>query len=320
MRALLAYGVLVSAGLAGGAPAAAPAAGDASAAMPADAAVKGAPPAPAAAPAKPGAPEPWQTLPPLPPLPAGTVGRHAEIGGARIWFAEWGPKSGGAPVLLLHGGFGNSNYFGRLIPVLVAHGYRVVAMDSRGHGRSTRNDTPLTYDLMAQDVLGLLDRLEISTVYLVGWSDGGIIGLDLAMTHPERLAGLFAFGANADVSGVKEGAEKTPVFGAYLARTAQEYRVLSPTPRQWPGFSAAVSRMWETLPAFTRPELASIKVPTTIADGEYDEAIMRTHAEYMAQAIPGARLVILPDVSHFAMLQDPHAFNAAVLRFLRESR
>jgi pimeloyl-ACP methyl ester carboxylesterase len=310
----------VSAGLAGGAPAAAPVGGDAPAAMAADAAVKGDPPAPAAAPATSVAPKPWQTLPPLPSLPAGTVGRHAEIGGGRIWFAEWGPKSGDVPVLLLHGGFGNSNYFGRLIPALVAHGYRVVAMDSPGHGRSTRNDTPLTYDLMAQDVLGLLDRLEISRVYLVGWSDGGIIGLDLAMTHPGRLAGLFAFGANADVSGLKAGAEKTPVFGAYLARTEQEYRMLSPTPRQWPVFSAAVTRMWETLPAFTRSELASIKVPTTIADGEYDEAIMRTHAEYMAQAIAGARLVILPDVSHFAMLQDPHAFNAAVLRFLRDSR
>jgi pimeloyl-ACP methyl ester carboxylesterase len=266
------------------------------------------------------APAPWQTLPPLPSLPAGTVGRHAEIGGARIWYAEWGTKSSGVPVLLLHGGFGNSNYFGRLIPVLVAHGYRVVAMDSRGHGRSTRSMAPLTYTLMAQDVLGLLDQLKISKVYLVGWSDGGIIGLDLAMTHPDRLAGLFAFGANADVSGLKEGIEKTPVFGAYLARTAREYQVLSPTPHQWEAFRAAVNKMWETLPAFTRAELASIKVPITIADGEFDEAIKQTHDEYMAQAIPGARLVILPDVSHFAMLQDPRAFNTAVLRFLHETR
>ena len=265
-------------------------------------------------------PAPWRTLPPLPSLPAGTVGRHAEIGGARIWFAEWGPKSAGVPVLLLHGGFGNSNYYGRLIPVLAAHGYRVIAMDSRGHGRSTRSDAPLTYDLMAQDVQGLLDQLRISKVYVVGWSDGGIIGLDLAMSHPDRLAGLFAFGANADVSGLKDGAGTTPVFGAYLARTAQEYHELSPTPQQWEGFSAAVTKMWETLPAYTRADLASIKVPTTIADGEFDEGIKRTHEEYMARTIPGARLVILPNVSHFAMLQDPRAFNAAVLSFLKATR
>ena len=277
-------------------------------------------PAPATAAFISSAPALWQTLPPLPSLPAGTVGRHAETGGARIWFAEWGPKSAAVPVLLLHGGFGNSNYYGHLIPALVAHGYRVIAMDSRGHGRSTRSDAPLTYHLMAQDVLGLLDELKISKVYVVGWSDGGIIGLDLAMTHPDRLAGLFAFGVNADVSGLKEGAGTTPVFGAYLARTAQEYQALSPTPHQWEKFSAAVTKMWETLPAYTRAELASIKVPTTIADGEFDEGIKRTHEEYMAHAIPGARLVILPDVSHFAMLQDPHAFNAAVLHFLRGTR
>jgi pimeloyl-ACP methyl ester carboxylesterase len=264
--------------------------------------------------------EPWQTLPPLPSLPAGTVERHAEIAGARIWFAEWGPKSAGVPVLLLHGGFGNSNYYGRLIPVLAGHGYRVIAMDSRGHGRSTRSDAPLTYDLMAQDVLGLLDELGIPKVYLVGWSDGGIIGLDLAMTHPDRLAGLFAFGANADVSGLKEGAGDTPAFHAYLARTAQEYRTLSPTPQQWDKFQAAVLKMWETLPAFTSAELAAISVPTTIADGEFDEGIKRAHEEYLAKTIPGARLVILPRVSHFAMLQDPREFNAAVLNFLRESR
>ena len=72
------------------------------------------------------------------------MGRHAEIGGARIWYAEWGSKSTGVPVLLLHGGFGNSNYYGRLIPALAAHGYRVIAMDRRGHGPRTRNDAPLS--------------------------------------------------------------------------------------------------------------------------------------------------------------------------------
>ena len=222
--------------------------------------------------------KPWQRLPPTPALPPGTVGRHTEIQGARIWYAEWGAGSADTPVLLLHGGFGNANYFGDLIPVLVAHHYRVIAMDSRGHGRSTRSDAPLSYRLMAQDVIGLLDHLKVPKVYLVGWSDGGIQRDSIsAIDHPDRLAGLFAFGANADVSGLKDGAEKTPVFGAYLERTAQEYRALSPTPKDWDGFSAAVNKMWETLPAFTRPELASIKVPTTIADGQFDEAIKQTH-------------------------------------------
>jgi len=258
----------------------------------------------------------WQTLPPTPPLPKGTVGRDIEINGARLWYAEWGPHSSSPPVLLLHGGFGNSNYFGKLIPALAARGYRVIAMDSPGHGRSTRPDGPLSYHLMAEDVIGLLDQLKISKVSLVGWSDGGITGLDIALKHPERLVGLFAFGANVDVSGLNEGVEKTPVFAAYLERTPQEYRKLSPTPDQWDAFNAAVNKMWETLPAYTADQLRTVRVPVTIADGEYDEAIKQSHDRYMAATIPGARLDILPRVSHFAMLQSPAEFNAAVLEFL----
>jgi pimeloyl-ACP methyl ester carboxylesterase len=259
----------------------------------------------------------WQTLPPMPELPKNTLGEYADINGARIWYAAWGKRSAAAPVLLLHGGFGNSNYFGNLIPALVQHGYYVVAMDSRGHGRSTRSDAPMTYHLMAQDVIGLLDRLKIAKVNLVGWSDGGCTGFDLALNHPERLAGLFAFGANADASGDQAGFEKSAAFGAYLKRTPQEYRELSPTKDQWDAFSAAVTKMWDTLPAYTEDQLRSIRVRTTIADGEYDEAIKQSHTRYMAAAIPGARLVILPGVSHFAMLQDPAEFNSAVLEFLR---
>jgi pimeloyl-ACP methyl ester carboxylesterase len=261
--------------------------------------------------------EPWQTLPPTPSLPRGTVAHHAEMDGARLWYAEWGPQSYSPPVLLLHGGFGNSNYFGKLIPALAARGYRVIAMDSPGHGRSTRPDGPLTYHRMAEDVIGLLDRLKVSKVYLVGWSDGGIIGLDIALNHPERLAGLFAFGANADVSGLNEGAEKTPVFAAYLERVPQEYRKLSPTPDQWDAFSTAVNKMWETMPAYTAEQLRTIRVPVSIADGEYDEAIKQSHDRYLASTILGARLDILPKVSHFAMLQNPAEFNAAVFEFLK---
>ena len=259
----------------------------------------------------------WQTLPPTPTLPKGTVGRHAEINGAKLWYAEWGNHAASPPVLLLHGGFGSSSYYGKLIPVLVAHGYRVIALDSPGHGRSTRPDGPLTYDLMAGDVIGLLDRLGIAKVAIVGWSDGGITGLDIAMSHPERLAGVFAFGANTDVSGLNEGVEKTPVFGAFLKRTAEEYQRLSPTPDQWIPFSTAVYKMWDTLPAYTADQLRAIKVPVTIADGEYDEAIKQSHDRYMAATIPGAKLEILQGVSHFAMLQNPTEFNAAVVGFLK---
>jgi len=262
--------------------------------------------------------EPWQRLPATPELPAGTRGQYAAVNGVRIWYAEWGRTHRGTPVLLLHGGLANANYFGHLVATLLAHGYHVIAMDSRGHGRSTRDAQPYSYHLMATDVVALLDLLAIRRVALVGWSDGGCIGYDLALNHPERLERLFAFGANSDVSGARDDVDKDPVFSAYFARTQQEYRRLSPTPDEWDAFSAAVGRMWATEPHFTAGQLRSLHLPVTIADGEHDEALKPEHIRYVAAAIPGARLVFLPGVSHFAMLQNPRAFAAAVLTFLSQ--
>lgn len=175
----------------------------------------------------------------------------------------------------------------------------------------------MTYHMMANDTLKLLDLLHVRKVSLVGWSDGGIIGLDLAINHPERLRRLFAFGANADSSGVYENAGKAPLVIAFEARAKEEYRQLSPTPGDWGSFQAVMSKMWTTEPNFTPEQLRSIRVPSTIADGEHEEIIKPEHARYLAAMIPNAKLVILPNVSHFAILQDPAAFNAAVLKFLR---
>jgi len=261
--------------------------------------------------------EQWQVLPPTPSLPAGTVGHRVLIDGALLWYAEWGAHNGGVPVLLLHGGSLNSNYFGLLIPVLAKHGYRVIAMDSRGQGRSARAQGPITYHMMANDTIALLDRLHIRQVSLVGWSDGGIIGLDLAINHPGRLHRLFAYGANTDVSGVYANAGKAPTVIAFEARAKREYHELSPTPDDWDSFLAVMGHMWSTEPDFSPGQLRSIRVSTTIADGQYEEIIKPQHTRYIAATIPNAKLVILPDVSHFAILQDPAEFNAAVLSFLR---
>jgi pimeloyl-ACP methyl ester carboxylesterase len=261
--------------------------------------------------------EPWKTLPPTPQLPSGTVSHYATLNGARIWYAQWGNTRQRTPVLLLHGGYANSNYFGYLIPFLVEHGYRVIAMDSRGHGRSARTNAPYSYELMASDVVGLLDTLAIKRVDLVGWSDGAIIGYELAIHFPGRLARLYAFGGTSELSGLTDTWSSNPVFKAYLRRVAVEYRDFSPTPDEWDSFNAALSRMWDTQPTITAAQLHSITVPTTIADGQYDEANRPEQIRYIAATIPGATLVILPNVSHFAMLQDPAEFNAAVLAFLQ---
>lgn len=258
--------------------------------------------------------EPWQTLPPTPHLPPALRSGHAEVDGIRMFYAVFGK---GQPVLLLHGGLANSNYWGDVIPILVRHHFEVIVADSRGHGRSTRSAAPFSYELMAADTLALLDHLKIRRVDLVGWSDGGIIGLEIARRHPERLRRLFAYGANADPSGAREDIESNQTFAHYLERTRAEYQALSATPADYDAFVAQIQAMWAREPNLTAAELGSIRVPTAIADGAHEEAIKREHTEYMARTISGATLIILPDASHFGALQNPKEFADAVLGFLR---
>jgi pimeloyl-ACP methyl ester carboxylesterase len=254
---------------------------------------------------------PWERLPPTPALPKGEHSDVAAVNGTRLWYAVFGH---GDPVILLHGGLANSDYWGLQIPVLARH-YQIIVLDSRGHGRSTRTAAPIGYDAMASDVLALMDSLHIEKAALVGWSDGAIIGLDIAIHHPERLTKLFAFAANSDPSGVKD-VERSPVFSAYIERAAHEYEQLSPTPREFKAFLDNISHMWATEPHFTDAELRGIRVSTWIVDADHDEAIKRENTDHMASLIPGAGELILPGVSHFAFLQDPALFNATLLNFL----
>jgi pimeloyl-ACP methyl ester carboxylesterase len=258
----------------------------------------------------------WMTLPPTPTLPQTAQSGYAPVNGIRIWYASFGPKDPrGEPVILLHGGLANANYWGGQVRALQQR-YRVIVMDSRGHGRSTRDDKPYGYDLMASDVIGLMDFLKIPKAAIVGWSDGAIIGLDIALNHPERLTRLFAFAANSDPGGVADIAQ-SPVFNGFIARAEQEYEKLSPTPTEYKSFLAQIEKMWETQPNWTAADLHRIAVPVWIVDADHDEAIKRENTEFMAREIPNGGLLLQPEVSHFSFLQDPEQFTADVLHFLQ---
>ena len=111
----------------------------------------------------------WQTLPPTPPPVAGEHAGHAKVNGISLYYATIGH---GPPVVLLHGGLANSDYWGHQVTALAPR-HTVILVDSRGHGRSTRDARPYGYDLMADDVVALLDTLHIAKADVVGWSDGG---------------------------------------------------------------------------------------------------------------------------------------------------
>jgi pimeloyl-ACP methyl ester carboxylesterase len=256
--------------------------------------------------------ERWETLPPTPaPIPTDRAGELA-VNGIKIHYAIYGQ---GSPVIFLHGGLANTDYWGNQVPAVAAR-HTVILMDSRGHGRSTRDARPYGYDLMADDVVALLDALKIQKADVVGWSDGGILGIDLALRHKDRVGKVFAFAANTVTSGVVEGVEKNPTFAAYIERAGHEYAEHSATPKEYDAFVDQISKMWADQPNWTDDQLKAIDTPVLVVDGDHDEAIKRAHTEYIAATIPHAGLLILPNVSHFAFLQDPDQFNFSILHFL----
>jgi pimeloyl-ACP methyl ester carboxylesterase len=256
--------------------------------------------------------ERWETLPPTPaPIATDRAGELA-VNGIKIHYAIYGQ---GSPVIFLHGGLANTDYWGNQVPAVAAH-HTVILIDSRGHGRTTRDERPYGYDLMADDVVAALDALEIPKADVVGWSDGGILGIDLALRHKDRVGKVFAFAANTVTSGVVDGVEKNPTFAAYIERAGHEYVEHSATPKEYDAFVDQISKMWADQPNWTDDQLKAIDTPILVVDGDHDEAIKRAHTEYIAATIPHAGLLILPNVSHFAFLQDPDQFNFAILHFL----
>jgi pimeloyl-ACP methyl ester carboxylesterase len=246
------------------------------------------------------------------PLPAAADEGFIENDGASIRYSAYGS---GSPVILLHGGLGHSGNWGYQVPVLIKAGHRVILMDSRGHGRSTRDSKPFTYELMASDVLAVMDHLDVDRAALVGWSDGACTSMVLGMKQPHRVAGVFFFGCNMDPGGTKE-IQQGPVLDRCFSRHVKDYASLSATPDQFRDFLAAVSKMMETEPNYNAADLAQITVPVTIVQSEHDEFIKLEHAEYLARTIPDAQFVLLQGVSHFAPLQRPALFNRTVLQFL----
>ncbi len=262
----------------------------------------------------PGADEIWHQLPAPRKLPDPSTSGYAWVNGIQLYYATYGT---GEPLLLLHGPLGNSDYWGNQVPAF-ARKYRVIIIDSRGHGRSTRDNHLYSYRLLASDVLALLDLLHIDKVSIVGWSDGGNIGLQLAIHHPERLRKLFVFDANFNPSGFRSDVDESDTFIRYVEQAGRDYQRLSATPEDYWYFFQAVNLMWGAEPNFTIQQLGRIRMPVMIAAGAHDEAIKSDHTAQLARSIPGAKLLILPDAGFFAIWQQPKRFNKAVLDFLED--
>lgn len=257
----------------------------------------------------------WETLPLPPEMPKATSTGTVEVKGAQIYYATYGVETG-EPVVLLHGGLGNSDHFAFQMPALVDK-FRVIVVDSRGQGRSTLSKAKLSYHAMADDVIAVLDKLAIEKAALVGWSDGGEIALDLAIHQPARVTKLFVVGANYDANGSKpRGGSSTPTFQAYAAKCKADHAKLSSKPRSYDAVIDALLPVWRNPAGFTKAQLKAISVPAAITLGDHDEIIVLDQVKEMGKLIPKGKSIVFENASHFVMWQDPESFNRALVAFL----
>ncbi|KIW47880.1 uncharacterized protein PV06_00536 [Exophiala oligosperma] len=278
---------------------------------------------------------PWQTMPSLPPMPDPKFNGTARINDVDLWYAMYGAElfksrsAGYSPVVFLHGGFANSDYYAHQIRHLEHGPYTLITVDSRAQGRSSDDLTrPLTYDAMAEDVIALMDYLEVDRFSTVGWSDGSCLSFDLAMNYSQRIDRVFAFGGTYSYENINATVMETETFSTYMRWVQDDFKRLSPSSGTFDEFEERMMQMWSSEPVWTAESFQ--KVPSLFDDpdapiiwivaGDSEEAVTRTTPGNLHSWIWGSSLVTLPSVSHFAMFQDPKTFNILLGRLLELER
>jgi pimeloyl-ACP methyl ester carboxylesterase len=233
---------------------------------------------------------------------------YAAVNGLNMYYEVHGE---GPPLLLLHGGCGSISekwisYF--------SPRFRVIANEQMGHGRTADlADRPFHYHGMAEDTVELMRRLGIENAIIVGYSDGGIIGLDIAIHHPERVTKLVLTGANTRHDGyTAENIEWLRTFDPGETPVTEAYARLSPDgAAHWPLLRGRLQRMWNVEPAYTPDEIRSIQAPTLVIIGDAD-IVTPEHAVEMFRTIPGAQLCVVPHAGHGVLPKE------TVLAFLND--
>lgn len=221
----------------------------------------------------------------------------------RLYYTEMG---NGEPLILLHGNGEDSSYFVYQISCFARH-FRVIALDTRGHGRSPRGGGEFSIRRFAEDLRDFMDEHSIDRAHILGFSDGANIALAFAMRWPERVGKLVLNGGNLRPWGVKFFVQLPIVFGYWLAKgiSVFDQRAVA---------KAEMLGLMVTQPNLKAADLVNFRIPTLVIAGKND-MIRESHTREIHRAIAGSELAIIPG-DHFVAHGNPDAFNRAVLDFL----
>lgn len=247
------------------------------------------------------------------------AGEYVDAGGLRTYYEVRGT---GEPVVMLHGGFCTIETWEAQTQAL-AERYRVVLPERRAHGRTPDVEGPITYANMAQDTIAFMDAIGISRAHLVGWSDGGNVGLEVALVRPDLVGKLVMMSAAANLDGT------TPEVRAQLEGLAADtlppmlrepYEALSSDgPEHLEIVVGKLKQLWGTEPTYELADLERVSVPTLVMVAD-DDVVTVDHAAAMARAIPDSQLAVVPGTDHALLFEKPELVNRLLLDFLADEQ
>ncbi len=243
-----------------------------------------------------------------------SAGHYLHTRGIALYYEEYGK---GEPLLFIHGNGGAIDNFSNQIPYF-AKAYHVIAADSRAQGKTADDADSLTFEEMADDFNALLDSLHLDSCYVIGWSDGGINGLLLAIRHPEKVKKLAITGANL----TPDTTALTPFCFNGIISDMADLRKQKQTPEIKNKLKIASLDYLE--PHITTDQLKKIRCPTLVICGDHDVIPVR-HTVLIAENIEKSYLWVIPNSGHSTPIFKKEAFNANVndffkkpFRFIRE--
>jgi len=233
------------------------------------------------------------------------AGNYFTHDGVKLYYEVYGS---GEPLLMIHGNGGDVFTLSAQIDYFRKN-YKVIAMDSRDQGRSSDSSGQVTYQKMTDDLNALLEHLNPGPVLVLGWSDGGIEALLLAIRHPDKVKKVAAMAANLDPGPDAISPEVIEMVKSMLASVPPAERNTPEGRREM-----KVLQMMLDQPHIDLTALEAIKVPTLILASDHD-LIRDEHTLAIYHHIPNAQLAIFPDATHLIPYDDPARFNATVERF-----
>lgn len=240
---------------------------------------------------------------------------YVDVNGVHTYYETEGH---GEPLLLLHGGACPIETWAAQRPPLAAK-YAVYLPERRAHGRTADVDGPITYEIMADDTIAFMEALGITNAHVVGWSDGGDVGMIMAIRHPEMVRTLVSIGGNFNFAGLSDeflayARAMTP--DTFLAPLRALYESLSPDgPQHFRVVLDKLKAMWLNGPTLAPADLARIAAPTLILVGDADVPTWE-HTIELYRSVPNAQLCVVPGASHAVLLEKPAVVNATLLDFL----